>query len=77
MNLKNKALIVLLLALFVISISSVSAVDYSLTGARIDMEVQDNGLLNVAEEIDYHFDSSANGVYRDIRLKEGQSVVRN
>ena len=74
MNLKNKALIVLLLALFVISISSVSAVDYSLTGARIDMEVQDNGLLNVAEEIDYHFDSSANGVYRDIRLKEGQSV---
>ena len=74
MNLKNKALIVLLLALFVISISSVSAVDYSLTGARIDMEVQDNGLLNVAEEIDYHFDSSANGVYRDIRLKKGQSV---
>ena len=74
MNLKNKALIVLLLALFVISISSVSAVDYSLTGARIDMEVQDNGLLNVAEEIDYHFDSSANGVYSDIRLKEGQSV---
>ena len=74
MNLKNKALIVLVLALFVISISSVSAVDYSLTGARIDMEVQDNGLLNVAEEIDYHFDSSANGVYRDIRLKEGQSV---
>ena len=74
MNLKNKALIVLLLSLFVISISSVSAVDYSLTGARIDMEVQDNGLLNVAEEIDYHFDSSANGVYRDIRLKEGQSV---
>ena len=74
MNLKNKTLIILLLVLFVLSISAVSAVDYSLTGARIDMEVQDNGLLNVAEEIDYHFDSSANGVYRDIRLKEGQSV---
>ena len=31
-------------------------------------------MVNVAEEIDYHFDSSANGVYRDIRLKEGQSI---
>ena len=74
MNLKNKTLIILLLVLFVLSISPVSAVDYSLTGARVDLEVMDNGLLNVAEEIDYHFDSSANGVYRDIRLKKGQSV---
>ena len=74
MNLKNKALIILLVGLFFISVSQVSAVDYSLTDAHVDMEVYDNGLVNVAEEIDYHFDSSANGVYRDIRLKEGQSI---
>ena len=74
MNLKNKAFVVILLALLFISISSISAVDYSLTGAHVDLEIQENGLVNVAEQINYHFDSSANGVYRDIRLKEGQSV---
>jgi uncharacterized membrane protein len=74
MNLRNKALVVLLVALFFISVSSVSAVDYSLTNAHVDLEVQDNGLLLVGEEIDYHFDSSANGVYRDIPLKKGQSI---
>ena len=74
MNLKNKALVVLLLGLFFISVSQAAAVDYSLINAHVDMEVYDNGLVNVAEEIDYHFDSSANGVYRDIRLKEGQTI---
>ena len=74
MNLKNKAFGVILLALLFISISSISAVDYSLTGAHVDLEIQENGLISVAEQINYHFDSSANGVYRDIRLKEGQSV---
>ena len=74
MNLKNTGLLLLLFALIFISVSSASAVDYSLTSALMDLEVQDNGMLNVAEEINYHFDSSANGVYRDIRLKNGQSV---
>ena len=74
MNLRNKALVILLVTLLFISVSSASAVDYSLTNAHIDLEVNDNGLVNVAEEIDYHFDSSANGVYREIPLKEGQSV---
>lgn len=74
MNLKNNALVILLAALLFISISSASAIDYSLTNAHVDMEVHENGMVNVAEEIDYHFDSSANGVYRDIRLKEGQSI---
>lgn len=74
MDLKNKTLIIVLLALLFISISSASAVDYSLTGAHVDIQVNDNGMMNVAEEIDYHFDSTANGVYRDIRLKEGQSI---
>ena len=74
MNLRNKALVILLVTLLFISVSSVSAVDYSLTNAHIDLEVNENGLVNVAEEIDYHFDSSANGVYRDIPLKKNQSI---
>ena len=68
MNLKNKTLIILLLVLFVLSISAVSAVDYSLTGARVDLEVMDNGLLNVAEEIDYHFDYRRNHQYGNRKL---------
>ena len=74
MNLKNKVLVILILSLFFISISSASAVDYSLINAHIDLEVHENGLVNVGEQINYHFDSSANGVYRDIPLKEGQSI---
>lgn len=75
MNLKNKALLILLVSIFLISLlPAVTAVDYSIPYANIDVQVYDNGLINVFEEIDYHFDSSANGVYREIPLKEGQSI---
>ena len=55
-------------------LNAVSAVDYSIPYANVDIQVYDDGLINVYEEIDYHFDSSANGVYRDIPLKRNQSV---
>ena len=75
MNLKNKALAILLVLIFCISLlPAVSAVDYSIPYANVDIQVYDDGLINVYEEIDYHFDSSANGVYRDIPLKRNQSV---
>ncbi|AMK15240.1 DUF2207 domain-containing protein [Methanobrevibacter olleyae] len=75
MNLKNKAIVILLISIFFISVlPTVSAVDYSIPSANIDIRVYDNGLINVAEEINYHFDSSANGVYRDIPLKKNQSI---
>ena len=75
MNMKNKALAVLLVSIFILSLlPAVSAVDYSLPYANVDIEVYDNGLINVYEEIDYHFDSSANGVYRDIPLKKNQTI---
>ncbi|MBR4397262.1 MAG: DUF2207 domain-containing protein, partial [Methanobrevibacter sp.] len=74
MNFKNKALAILLISIFFISVlPAVSAVDYSIPYANVDIQVYDDGLINVYEEIDYHFDSSANGVYRDIPLKKNQS----
>ena len=75
MNLKNKALAILLISIFFISVlPAVSAVDYSIPYSNVDIQVYEDGLINVYEEIDYHFDSSANGVYRDIPLKRGQSI---
>ena len=75
MNLKNKALAILIISIFFISVlPAVSAVDYSIPYANVDIQVYDDGLINVYEEIDYHFSSSAHGVYRDIPLKQGQSI---
>lgn len=75
MNLKNKAFAILLISIFFISVlPAVSAVDYSIPYSNVDIQVYDDGLINVYEEIDYHFDSSAHGVYRDIPLKKGQTV---
>ena len=75
MNFKNKALAILLILIFCLSIlPTASAVDYSIPYANVDIQVYEDGLINVYEEIDYHFDSSANGVYRDIPLKRNQSV---
>ena len=70
MNFKTKTLTILIAAVLLISaISAVSAVDYSLTDAVIHLNVEEDGLLNVDEQITYYFQSSANGVYRDIPLK--------
>ena len=75
MNLKNKALAILLLSIFILSIiPTASAVDYSIPYSNVDITVHDDGLITVEEEIDYHFDSSAHGVYRDIPLKKNQTV---
>lgn len=75
MNFKTKTLTILIAAVLLISaISAVYAVDYSLTDAVIHLNVQEDGLLNVDEQITYYFQSSANGVYRDIPLKYGQSI---
>ena len=75
MNFKDKALAILLISIFCLSVMPVAyAVDYSIPYANVDIQVYENGLINVYEEIDYHFDSSANGVYRDIPLKKNQSI---
>lgn len=75
MNFKSKAFVILLILIFCLSVlPTASAVDYSIPYANVDIQVYEDGLINVYEEIDYHFDSSANGVYRDIPLKRNQSV---
>ena len=77
MDLKIKTIAILLVLVFLAStIPAVSAddVDYSLTSGIVDLFVEENGLLHVKETINYHFDSSANGVYKDIPLKDNQQI---
>ena len=78
MNVK-KAFCIILLFLFLFSaITVVSAGDddrsYKITQALVELGIEDNGLLHVAEEYDYTFKGQYNGVYRDIPLKSGESI---
>ncbi|WP_299522371.1 DUF2207 domain-containing protein [uncultured Methanobrevibacter sp.] len=76
----NKKIITIFLLLFLI-ISSVSCVyaddddrSYSITQALMDIVVDTNGMLHINETFDYSFDGTYNGVYRDIPLKDGESI---
>ena len=69
MNSKQKAILVLALSIILLSsIAAASAEDYSLTNAKIDMVIQDDGLVLVDEAITYHFYKTMNGVYRNIPI---------
>ena len=75
----KKAFCIILLFLFLFSaITVVSAGDddrsYKITQALIELGIEDNGLLHVAEEYDYTFKGQYNGVYRDIPLKSGETI---
>ena len=48
--------------------------DYSIIDALIDLTVHEDGLLHVNESYTYSFKGTFNGVYRDIHLKNGESV---
>ncbi|MDO5849628.1 MAG: DUF2207 domain-containing protein [Methanobacteriaceae archaeon] len=76
MNFKKGIAILIVLIFIASTMSAVSAddVEYSLTNGLIDLIVEENGLLHVKEVISYHFDSSANGVYRNIPLKDNQEI---
>ena len=75
---KNLKKVFLTLALFLILFSTIAVVSaedsYSITHADIDLDVLTSGLLHVREAYDYNFDGTFNGVYRDIPLKEGESI---
>jgi uncharacterized membrane protein len=74
-NFKRTFLMLALLLMFFSTISIAGAGDsYSISHADIDLDVLDNGLLHVKEGYVYNFDGTFNGVYRDIPLKEGQTV---
>ena len=76
MNFKKGIAIFIVLIFIASTMSAVSAddVEYSLTNGLIDLIVEENGLLHVHETISYHFDSTANGVYRNIPLKDNQEI---
>ncbi|SDA66552.1 DUF2207 domain-containing protein [Methanobrevibacter millerae] len=48
--------------------------DYSIIDSLIELTINSNGLLHVNESYTYSFDGTFNGVYRDIPLKEGESI---
>lgn len=77
MNVKNAFCIILLLLILFSAISIVSADDdksYTINQAFVELTVENNGLLHVDETYDYIFHGTYNGIYRDIPLKEGESI---
>lgn len=77
MDVKKTFCIILLFFILISAISLVSADDdksYSIDQAFVELTVGSNGLLHVDEIYDYTFEGTFNGVYRDIPLKEGQSI---
>ncbi|MBQ6098803.1 MAG: DUF2207 domain-containing protein [Methanobrevibacter sp.] len=77
MNVKNAFCIILLFLVLFSAIAVVSADDdksYSINQAFIELNVENNGLLHVDEIYDYTFHGTYNGIYRDIPLKEGESI---
>lgn len=77
MNVKKTFCIILLALVLFSAVTAVSADDdksYTIDQAFIELTVGNDGLLHVDEVYDYTFHGTFNGVYRDIPLKEGQSI---
>lgn len=77
MDVKKTFCIILLFLILFSAITLVSASDdksYSIDQAFVELTVGSNGLLHVDEIYDYTFHGTYNGVYRDIPLKEGESI---
>ena len=77
MNVKKTFCIILLAVILFSALTAVSADDdrsYSIKQAFVELTVQNDGLLHVDEIYDYSFQGTFNGVYRDIPLKEGESI---
>ena len=77
MDVKKTFCIILLFLILFSAMALVSAGDdksYSIDQAFVELTVGSNGLLHVDEIYDYTFHGTFNGVYRDIPLKEGESI---
>ncbi|WP_298521364.1 DUF2207 domain-containing protein [uncultured Methanobrevibacter sp.] len=75
MDFKRVFLIAFLFLVLLSTVAVVSADDsYSISKAHVDLCVLNDGLLQVDESYVYNFDGTFNGVYRDIPLKEGESI---
>ena len=77
MNVKRVLCIILLFLLLFSTVSAISADDdrhYTIDHGFINLIVENNGLLHVDESYDYSFHGEYNGVYRDITLKQGETI---
>jgi len=77
MNVKYAFTIILLFLILFSAITFVSADDnksYTIEHAIIELTISNSGLLHVNETYHYSFDGSFQGVYRDIPLKNGESI---
>lgn len=75
MNLKKTFMILCVLLILLSTITVVSAENsYTIGESDIEMYVTDDGMLHVSESYLYNFEGTFNGVYRDIPLKEGESL---
>ena len=76
MNHKKIAVVILLSLVILSTANAIYAEDkeYSIINAIIDLTVHDNGILGINESYTYSFDGTFNGVYRDIPLKDGESI---
>ena len=77
MNVKHAFIILLLFLILASAVTMVSADDdksYTIDNALINLTIHSNGLLHVEENLKYSFKGSYNGVYRDIPLKQGESI---
>ncbi|WP_409200828.1 DUF2207 domain-containing protein [Methanobrevibacter sp. DSM 116169] len=74
----RKFLSIFLIFLFLFSnLSFVLADDdnsYSINHANIILDIKENGILHVKESLSYSFIGEFNGAYREISLKNGESV---
>ena len=76
MNYKKIAGIIILALILLSAANATYAKDkeYNIIDALIDLTVHEDGLLHVNESYTYSFKGEFNGVYRDIPLKQGESV---
>lgn len=73
----KKVILILTVSIFLLSASPVAFADdvsYTIDLADIFLKVCDNGLLKVNESYTYNIDGQINGVYREIPLKNNQSI---
>ena len=54
--------------------SPANAKSYSIDSANTDIVVNDDASLSVTEKITYDFSGSFSGAYRDIPLRQGESI---
>ncbi len=71
----RRALLPLLVLLIVgVMASPAGAKSYWIESADVDITVEDDGSLTVVEQIRYDFSGSFSGAYRDIPLRQGESI---